>query len=422
MNKPRHSLLIFLIITTATVLQGCGGGKDRLINDYSDTHPVNPEAEYAAVLEECVLTQTGENLCSLNKLPLLGMEKPEPTVADVMDRTLVSHQWMADRFEELLAEYPLEFLTLFKGLTAVVIDDDIRPAHYRSDTGAIYIDPAYLWVSVVEKQTINPKQDYRAGFDDELAFKAFNRYLTPDGEYAGNFGSLTDTYARGLNDASFFTARLLLHELAHVNDFLPYDSYDRINRNNTVIQAVNSLSTGRVSDRLTSQYRLQSTLWPQLGRVMFHGDSASDAQKELTAEQVGEDFEADAAADDYAYSTQFEDLAMLFEIVMMKYFWDLDFEQAFVTPEGADPRYCNDFIIGWGALSWIGDEDVKQRAQFVTNALLPDLEMSQFYQDLEMPRFMSPDSNWCLPSSAAVGQQKTSHPMLVPLDDYGYRH
>lgn len=431
-----------LIAITALLLVSCGGGGSSRLsgtppsnnagttdlstdpdNDdsYNDVQPVNPSATYANIIKGCVTAEYTNQLCTLEELPLLGMEKPTPTVADVMDRVLVSDAWMADRFATLLASYPAEFLTLFKGLTAVVIDDDIRPAHYWSATGAIYIDPAYLWVTNAEKKTINVKQDYRAGFDDLLSFTSTYRYLTADGTRAGNWGSLTDTNNRTLADAQFFTARLLIHELAHVNDFLPYDSYDSLNRNQWVGDATDSLTEGRISDQLTAWRPLQSSVWAGLGQVMFQGQTANSQQQALTAAQVGYEFEQDSAADDYAYSSQFEDLAMLFEIAMMKYFFNLDYQLAFLTHETANPQYCSDYSVGWGAVGWIGDTDVKERAQFVTSALMPAVDMDLFYQNLQGPQLMMTGSAWCFPSTSAEGSQKPQLQQRIPEDDFRLR-
>jgi len=421
-------LLLGVVVTAC----GGGGGSNNLLgprpsggdtakdpdnhDSMDDVYVLKTASAYADVLYNCALADDDSEFCSLNTLPILGMEAADPSVDDVLSRVLVSDAWMGARFEEMLREFPPSMLTLFKGLTAIVIDDDIRPAYYWQATGAIYIDPAYLWTSVAEKQTINAKEDYRSGFSDGLAFRAWRRQLY-QGDYAYNWGSLSDNNPRSLSDAVLLSASLFLHELAHVNDFLPYDSYDQINRNYRVYQAIDSLSGGKVSDQLSTQSPLSSSLLSDLADVMFRGQSASAAQRQITATEAGYEFEADAAADMYSYSTQYEDLAMLFEVAMMKYYFDIDSEVAFVTPT-ANAQYCNDYTIGWGATNWIGDSEVKERAMFVTNRLLPDLDLTLFYQNMPNPFYALQGSDWCLqaPSIANDALSKPAFDAPYPVN------
>ncbi|WP_075184844.1 hypothetical protein [Teredinibacter haidensis] len=419
--------LKLLLLLNFTLLFACGGGGSAARDDggnganttpapddsLEDIRPVL-ESTYSDVIKGCALADTTAELCTLSTLPLLGMEAENPSINDIMTRVLVSHDWMGTRFEALLAEYPPSMLQLFKGLTAIVIDDDIRPAHYRSETGAIYLDPFYLWTNNEEKITINPKEDYRSSYSDPLSFRAWGRYLK-NGDYAFSYGALDDEEPRSMQDTVLISARLLIHELAHVNDFLPPSSYDNINRNYLVLQAIQSLVDGRLSDRLSEYSPLHSDLLEDLAKVMFHGTTASFTQKYMTATEVGEEFETDAAADAYSYSNQFEDLAMLFEVILMKYYWDLDYQVAFVEPTGAE-YYCDDYIIGWGAYGWIGDTDVKNRALFVTNELTPELDLSMFYQELAAPQLNQSGSNWCIASTSAGLSKPNNVSQRMPIN------
>jgi len=123
------------------------------------------------------------------------MENTQPSVADILDRTLVSHEWMGQRLEELLTTLPDEILLLTRSLTAIVIDDDIRPAYYDVNTGAIYIDPNFLWLTVEEARTINPQDDFRSEFTRPLNFRSFFRYVKDD-EQAYIFRKIWPCYLR----------------------------------------------------------------------------------------------------------------------------------------------------------------------------------------------------------------------------------
>lgn len=404
------------LLSTLALLSACGGSSKDEESDLDDASAFKPASPYSRVIAECVRPQDGENACLLSELPLLGMEYDTLTTDRIMERVVVSHAWMGERFETLLGEFPSEMLPLFKSVTAVVIDADIRPAYYTTSTGAIYLDPAFLWLSVEEKQTINTKQDYRSGFDDPLAFRQLNRYLK-DGNYAYRRGSLTDNSTRELADITLLAAQLLLHELAHANDFFPADKLDTINDRQSVADATQELSEDWISSRLTRNTPLESDTMFSLADVMYRGETPSDADLEITASEVGDAFEPDGAGDDYGYTSQFEDTAMLFETAMMKYFFDTDFEIAFTSvPENASS--CRSYIIGWGVRNRIGDNNVKSRAQFVSSEILPQLNLDMFYQDLEAPMDISGD--WCLdpsPSSAALRFDKVTPPAGVPEED-----
>jgi hypothetical protein len=74
-----------------------------------------------------VAANTPFQLCKLATLPLIGQAEPEPTVEDVLARTVVSHAWMGRRFEQVLRALPARLLKLFRSTTAVVIGADFRP-------------------------------------------------------------------------------------------------------------------------------------------------------------------------------------------------------------------------------------------------------------------------------------------------------
>lgn len=415
--------LFGLVLISVSLLGGCGGSGSSLMppsnrnvsesDNITDVRAWKPSAPYGDVIYDCALKIYENEACSLETLPLLGMETTTPTTEDILGRLLVSHDWMGERFAALLAEYPATMLQLFSGLTAIVIDDDIRPAFYTSHTGAIYLDPDYLWTTVSEKKTINPKEDFRSNYSDPLAFRAWGRYLK-NGSSAFSYGSLDDNNPRSFNDVVLINARLLLHELAHVNDALPPDSYPSLNRSLTVDQAATTLTSGLLSDQLSDLYPLNSSVLSGLGQVMYQGATATNEQRSISAAEAGAEFESDSAADTYAYSSQFEDLAMLFEIAMMKHYWGLDYEMTFVTPTGTQ-QYCNEYLIGWAALNWIGASHVKTRAMFVTNTIIPTEDMTSFYANLPDTSIYS-GGDWCLSTAPTDGQAKPQNRLTTPVN------
>src|SRR5690606_776398 len=167
---------------------------------------------------------------SLEELPVLGMETAAPTVADVMSRVLVSHSWMGERLQEVLNEMPDDLLLLFRSITVIVVDDDIRPSFYRFGTAAIYLDPDYLWLTFEEEVTISNKEDFRGEYIRQMAYRPVWRYLNGP-----------DEMRRSLDTIVVDTAQLLFHELAHATDRFPpafFDSVDRSQRIQSIIQSL----------------------------------------------------------------------------------------------------------------------------------------------------------------------------------------
>lgn len=390
------------MLITMVILTGCNGG-DESNKDLDDLRAFKSDSPYRDVIQGCVEAETTARSCTLTTLPTLGMDYNDPGIPQIMERVAVSHAWMGERFEELLHELPQEMLPLFRGVTAIVIDADIRPAYYTALTGAIYLDPAFLWLSLEEKASVSKKQDYRAGFDDPLAFRALGRYVK-DGAPAFEFGSLTDGSTRELQDIVLLCASLLLHELAHANDFIPHDAHDALNPNAKVVDAIGDIADHWVSSQLALTDPLLSDTMFSLAGVMFRGNTPSSYDLDITAIEVGEAFSPDGAGHTYAYTSQFEDMAMLFESAMMKYFFDVDYEMAFTDAPGfPESAYCDSYIIGWGVRNRVGDNNVRARAEMSAVQLLPLSDFSAFFDAMEAPTEISGD--WCL-EITEFGQQK----------------
>lgn len=389
MQNIKYSLTGLLVAG----LLGCGGdsGNEGIYNVLPYDSAAHPNLFCAVAID------AADQQCTLAELPLIGMETGNPTTKDIRKRLLVSHVWMGDRFMRVLDKMPDDTKLLLRGVTAIVIDDDIRPSFYTSATGAIYIDPDYLWLTQAEKDTISKEEDYRSDFASELNFVSLWRYLTPEGLWAR-----APSAGRELNDLIFPIARLFYHELAHANDFLPPDSYDKLDRDLYVYLAAAKLKAGPVSERLQNFSPLQSDTMKGLARVMFRGKAASSEQIALSAEMVGLFFSVDVASDDYAYvpyggGVYFEDTAMLFEELMLKYHYDLDREIAFTTFTGSDPAYCGNYSIGWGQKGRLGDVFVKERARFVLARLLPEIDLNVFIDALDTPLQSTVGTDWCEP-------------------------
>lgn len=395
---------LFLILCFS-FLAACGGSKKQGIKQVgvtalpdeglSNIAPYVESSPYSTYLKTCVTAAEGRS-CTVDQLPPIGMEVESPTIPDIMDRVVVSHPWMGERFEEILGKMPGDMIYLFGALTAVVIDDDTRPSYYNPATGAIYLDPDYLWLTEEELAVINPKEDFRGEFIRQMAYRPVWRYV----------GDTLSSDNRTIDTITLDMAQLLFHELAHANDIFPPSSYATVNRSRRMEVTTDDLYDVFPSTDLLKHDPLTSAMMFHLAGILYRGNTASTSDRAVTAAQVGDYFALDGANDDYNYSSQWEDLAMLFEEAMMKLHFNLDRDVGFVT--AANSRFCDDYKVGWGMRNRIGTEKVKQRAQWVVDKLLPHRDYSSWFASLPAPRNLPTNVGWC-ESEDLVGASQEKH-------------
>lgn len=411
------SLLGATWLSIALALTACGGSGNshRLVVQpeappppASEMKPARPQGPHAAVLAECafVYNRDGTNdisrACSMERLPLLGQEVQQIGREAILNRTLVSHDWMALRFEQLLDQLPADLLQLFQGVTAVVIGSEIRPSYYWSATGAIYLDPARLWLLESEKNTISRAPDFRSDFDRELNFTALWRYVK-NNDYAWRNYSLDGPETeRPLSDIVAPMAALLFHELAHANDFIPPAKLNQVDRQRTVLEAAIELERDNISAQLSNAQPLGSELLFGLAEVMYRGETASASQRALSAEDVGLAFEDDIANDSYAYTSSAEDTAMLFEEVMMRYHFDIERDVAFTDrPKDESQASCDEYLVRWGRRGRGGDPGVRARIELILPLFLDHNQIEDYLDVLEAPSDLTAGQGWCANLSLA---------------------
>ena len=424
------------LMGAVVLLVACGGGSGGSSNFNNSEatvtnntpadgtlRPAVTDSPYKASIVNCISVVNDRPVtnCKLSTLPFIGQKTSAPTKADILAQTVVSHPWMATRFSRLLDQMPNDIFLLFRGVTGIVIAANIRPSHYRSDTGAIYLDPADLWLNASERATISKEEDFRSGFSNGLGFRSMWRYVQGN-RYAYDYFPLDGTVSsRSLGDIVLPMAALLFHELAHANDFMPPAFVAQVNPQVTPLDAIDNVQDSMISTGLKLQSPLNSLMQYNLGRVMFYGVTATDDQKRLTAEQVGLDFSIDGASDSYNYSSQFEDVAMLFEEVLMRYHFNIDRELAFTDAPPATGASCANYVVRWGVRNRIGNPLVKARAKLIVNKVLGVADASSYFVALPAPRAMSNGLSWCDSITSAFRNldsvyQKTSD-QPVPVRD-----
>lgn len=399
-------MLSIVVLLTACGGGGGGGGTfgDKIVTTGTDSalidgtlRPAVTDSPYKASIVNCINVVNDKPVtnCKLSTLPFIGQKTSAPTKADILAQTVVSHPWMATRFSQLLDQMPNDIFQLFRGVAGIVIAADIRPSHYRAATGAIYLDPADLWLNAAERATISKEEDYRSGFSNGLGFRSLWRYVQGSRYAFDDYPLDGPISTRSINDIVRPMASLLFHELAHANDFMPPTLVAQVDLQLTPLEAIDGIRTSFISTGLKLQSPLNSQMQFDLGRVMFHGVTATDNQKKLTAEQIGLDFSIDGASDSYNYSSQYEDVAMLFEEVMMKRHFNVDREMAFTDAPPATGAICANYVVRWGVRNRIGNPLVKSRAQLIVNKVLGVTDASAYFAALPAPRAMTNGLGWC---------------------------
>ena len=349
-------LTVIFTLTIILVVSGCDEHHkkvalvpDKIIqnSNYTDTFVYDKNSPYKDVLKKCIAIKYSKDSCSLNTLPLLIQESSNPTKKQIMQRVVVSHKWMGDRFSQMLDILPDDIKKLLGATTAIVIDDDVIPSYYGSVTGAIYLDPRDLWLTPKEAKTITKKDDYRSKFGNDLKFIYWRRYIK-NNKYAYGYYSLDSNKTRSLNDIKYAFADLLYHELSHANDLTPTDIVQNANKNDSIGNILNSNEAynAYIFTKLYKTMPLESKELKKIGQILYHGEKATAVEKAYTADEIGDFFDEDRANDLYAYSTQYEDLAMLFEATMMKYHYGIQMDEIFMPKPSKDNNLtCDDYIV-----------------------------------------------------------------------------
>jgi hypothetical protein len=350
----------------------------------SRVHPYRPTGPFALNLVRCTYEANlqyigaGANTCPLLTLPYLHTTTGGalPTVDQIMDRVVVSHDWMGDVFDQFLrTQANPDLLRLFNGVTAIVIGAQVRPSFYYALTGAIYLDADNFWLTAAQRDVINEAPDFRSDFDRDLMYSGVWRYTFNNLNIFLPFPadlriSRDITYL--LSEAGW----LLYHELAHASDFLPPAVRSALDLTltpwgNISPRYSNVFCAGQLpSDDLCRQFELTSQEMRGLAQVKFQGATADAAQRSYTPTQVGGFFSGDRATDEYNYSTTREDIAMVFEEFMMMRNHTFRRDVA-VTDKITPTTTSATLIVRWGQRGRIGEASIKPRAQLAVQNLAP---------------------------------------------------
>lgn len=333
------------------------------------------QTQASKTMAKCALLPGNMQPCDLNTVNFIGYNNPLPSKTDIMNKLIVSHQWMADRFSAALDNMPTDMYQLFGSATVILIHSDIRPAYFWSVTGAIYLDPQYLWQTDTEYNTISKEDDYRADFGNELNFISLSRY-SKNGDAAWSYETRTST------DVLYSLSALLFHELAHATDQFPLSEIQNASLSSSPYSLSDTITPSSTAIKAT--YPLTDSILKRIALVQFKGDTATQDLISLTAQNIADLFVVDGANDDYGYleyedGNFYEDTAMIFEEVMMKVHYNIDREFSFADLLVDSPQYCSDLVLKDPIINRFLDASVNPRAQFIVNKLLPNNTHAGFF-------------------------------------------
>lgn len=322
----------------------------------------NPDAEK---IKKCALANTIEKSCSVLDSPLLGINKTEVTVDDILAKTLVSRKSYGDTFKAILQNVPRELLIMFGSVSAVVIADRITPSFYTYISGAIYLSATYFWKTPEEKIASNKIVDFRSDFGNSLSFEVFN-------EYIHNKRSIRYSESEEFRTNAEIgppLIRLLFHELAHANDFFQSNFYNTSNLDmNKTYYIITEERYGKFQTLSQNvRIKLKSDILLRVAMILYQGLEATEKDKIVKATLLSEEFNNDGAADMYSYSSENEDVAMLVERALMLHYFKYDSYVYFIKYPGPDFKIPRDYIyeLGGAVKNKIADPRVKERAQDV---------------------------------------------------------
>ena len=166
------------------------------------------------------------------------------------------------------------------------------------------------------------------------------RYLR-DNEYVTRAAA---SGARAVEGIRCRMSAMLLHDLAHANDFF---SASRVAAMNPALSVLHVVVSGTIHSRLlANESRLQPQMMLGLVRVSFYGATATSVQEAHAPENVVGEFPLDQASDYYGHATTCEDYAMLFEETLMFDRFDI-YRDVGIANNPIAGAPCADYIVEW---------------------------------------------------------------------------
>lgn len=371
----------------------------RLFSDrLSRTQAYLPESPYSDDLAYCVYSNERftDTTCSFLKLPLLGQNGLAPSVPEVLERVLVSHQWMGQRFAEFLAlqEMNPDFMPLFRSVTAIVIADDLKSSFFDAATGALYLRPRILALTKEERSQIFEPLSTGSPWSSLSFFTRWRYVMGEEPVLGGGDIPYRSTKSFELADLQYEIARTLYHELAHAADFFPpavlkgIPAWQRPWGYASERVLANKLASAQLGSERPIAKEPGYTLLNTLAQAIFRDNSKLDTSLlSLSATEYAAEFDQAEGVDLYAFVDAQEDFALLYESAMMQLRYGAIREVAVFD------RSAPETVI-WGEAGRIGRDTIKARARQAMSAIRPGVDAEIILNQLSEARGLTAGEVW----------------------------
>jgi len=103
-DNTSYSDKVAVLVQPAASIESNAYFSDRIATVFA----YNSNSPYADNLVACVYSNTLDSSCTLAKTPLIAEEvkssSAAPSITNIMNRVVVSHRWMGDRFKDFLTD------------------------------------------------------------------------------------------------------------------------------------------------------------------------------------------------------------------------------------------------------------------------------------------------------------------------------
>ncbi|MBT3585876.1 MAG: hypothetical protein HN509_13300 [Halobacteriovoraceae bacterium] len=395
------------VILILALLSACGGSKsgDRVedssgllisknqvfFEKFGEVQPVQKSEIKKETLLKCTYVIERADSCTLQELPLLGMNSKKITVDRIIGRTMVSHRFLGENFKAALLKMSSEYLMqLFGSVGIIVISDKVNPSFYNSRSGTIFISARYLWTTPEQKKLATVKKDDRVvtGSGPKKAPLKFEFYGLQVVDKKNIWSASRDS-SRTVEELKLPLYRLLVHELAHANDYLPSSFYQNLGIDS--YRKIGELTLRRfkrfdlISDSLLEPLERESFM-ARLQKAINSSEGELFGQLlEMTAELAGELFSNESAVDPYGHYTQNEDLAMLVEDLLGLHDYQIERIQGVISYPSLNFLIPEDYNypLAWGQNNRILEPTVLGRAMEAASQLFPSFNAVEFKSSLQ---------------------------------------
>ena len=410
----KRAFLLAAIVGASAATVACGGGSgepripnsDELLNNVDDGNdvpsnigepvpfletdvPVNQRSPifideaklavangpYKSSLLRCAQV-SAQSPCTLGELPMIGQATTDPTVQDIMNRVVITHDWAGVRFEQILQRLPSQTLRLFKPVTLVYIGSENEYTQYSYDLGSLRIKIDDLWINETERKAVYSSSNApatnapaSASADNGLQFEPRIRWMLGAENVYDGFATVDRQYQQ----ITIAVGMAIYEFLAYPNNFARADSYGLMVASQYPNDIFNLDNSVPVSQELYLDQNLtfDSSYLYSLANVHFNGEELGPGQDSFTAQGAGAEIGAQGKPSFYSFQSQLFDTVTLFILAMAKMNHNVYLDVAMVEkPLGPRVLGCDDYKIGWGVRNRIAAPKVSARARFVVEQFI----------------------------------------------------